>query len=149
VVVGLPGGLDGTVTAGGANLSGGQRQRVRLARALLADPEVLLAVEPTSAVDAHTESLIAARLRAGRAGRTTVVATTSPPLLQQADVVHYLVDGVVVDSGRHRELLARRPGYRRLVSRGLGDEPGTAEPATAQPGTAEPGIDHDDAQAQR
>jgi ABC-type multidrug transport system fused ATPase/permease subunit len=84
-------------------------------------------VEPTSAVDAHTEALIADRLRTARAGRTTVLASTSPPLLDQADVVHYLVDGRLMDSGTHAELLARQPDYRRLVSRDL-DDPEASDP---------------------
>jgi ABC-type multidrug transport system fused ATPase/permease subunit len=110
-------GLDHHVERDGRNLSGGQRQRVRLARALLADPEMLLAAEPTSAVDAHTEAAIAERLTAARSGRGTLLATTSPVLLDRADVVHYLVDGRVAASGTHRELLHRDPGYRELVSR--------------------------------
>jgi ABC-type bacteriocin/lantibiotic exporter with double-glycine peptidase domain len=107
---------------GGRNLSGGQRQRVRLARAVHADPEMLLVAEPTSAVDAHTEAAIAERLAAARAGRGTVVATTSPVLLDRADVVHYLVDGKVAASGTHRTLLAAQPGYRALVTRAFGDD---------------------------
>jgi ABC-type multidrug transport system fused ATPase/permease subunit len=103
---------------GGRNLSGGQRQRVRLARAVLADREMLLAAEPTSAVDAHTETAIAERLAVARAGKATLIATTSPVLLDRADVVHYLVDGRVAASGGHRELLAAHPGYRALVTRG-------------------------------
>src|SRR3954469_6011722 len=63
IVIGLPDGLAAHLEAQGRDLSGGQRQRLRLVRALLADPEVLILVEPTSAVDAHTESVIAARLR--------------------------------------------------------------------------------------
>ncbi len=106
----------------GRNLSGGQRQRVRLARAVYADPEMLLAVEPTSAVDAHTETAIADRLAAARQGRGTVVATTSPVLLDRADTVHYLVAGRVAASGTHRDLLATEPGYRALVTRVFGDE---------------------------
>ncbi|MGW0806596.1 ABC transporter ATP-binding protein [Nonomuraea sp. NPDC002799] len=117
IVRGLPDGLDSAIDAQGRNLSGGQRQRIRLARALLADPEVLLAVEPTSAVDAHTEAAIAGRLRAARAGRTTVVTSSSPLVLDQADTVCYLVDGAVAATGTHRELLAGQPGYRRLISR--------------------------------
>jgi ABC-type multidrug transport system fused ATPase/permease subunit len=66
--------------------------------------------------------VIAAALRAARDGRTTVVATTSPPLLDQADVVHHLVQGRVVATGTHQELLATRPDYRALVSRGLDDD---------------------------
>ncbi|MER7056388.1 ABC transporter ATP-binding protein [Streptomyces sp. NPDC000351] len=117
IVRGLPGGLDAPVAAQGRTLSGGQRQRIRLARALLADPEVLLAVEPTSALDAHTEATVADRLRDARRGRTTVVAATSPLLLDRADVVHYVVDGKVVATGGHRELLDTEPGYRSLVAR--------------------------------
>ncbi|MFE0812158.1 ABC transporter ATP-binding protein [Streptomyces sp. NPDC058848] len=117
IVQSLPDGLETQVAAQGRDLSGGQRQRVRLARALFADPEILLAVEPTSALDAHTEATVAHRLRDARAGRTTVVASTSPLLLDRADVVHHLVDGKVVATGTHRGLLATEPGYRALVSR--------------------------------
>ncbi|MEU8822898.1 ABC transporter ATP-binding protein [Streptomyces sp. NPDC048636] len=115
----LPDGLDSAVEAQGRNLSGGQRQRIRLVRALLADPEVLMLSEPTSALDAHTEAAVAERLRTARSGRTTVVTSTSPLLLARADRVYYLVDGKVaaVGAGHHR-LLAQEPGYRRLVSRG-------------------------------
>nr|BFE58525.1 ABC transporter ATP-binding protein [Dactylosporangium thailandense] len=110
-------GLDHRVERDGRNLSGGQRQRVRLARALAADPEMLLATDPTSAVDAHTEAAVAERLAAARAGRGTLLSTTSPVLLDRADVVLYLVDGRVAASGTHRELLEREPGYRDLVNR--------------------------------
>ncbi|MEU9783947.1 ABC transporter ATP-binding protein [Streptomyces phaeochromogenes] len=121
VVLGLPDGLDSAVDAQGRSLSGGQRQRVRLVRALLADPEVLLAVEPTSALDAHTEAAVAARLRAARSGRTTVVTSTSPLVLDQVDTVYYLVDGKVAAVGGHQELLDGEPGYRALVARDTDD----------------------------
>ncbi|CAL9432060.1 putative multidrug resistance ABC transporter ATP-binding_permease protein YheI [Streptomyces sp. enrichment culture] len=122
VVQGLPEGLDSPVSAQGRSLSGGQRQRVRLARALLADPEVLLAVEPTSALDAHTEATVADRLRAAREGRTTVLVTTSPLLLDRVDRVLFLADGKVAASGGHRELLDTEPGYRALVARDAGED---------------------------
>jgi ABC-type multidrug transport system fused ATPase/permease subunit len=112
----VPDGLESVVETQGRTLSGGQRQRLRLVRALLADPDVLLLVEPTSAVDAHTEALIAARVHKARKGRTTVVTSTSPLLLDQADEVAYLVDGTVVATGTHSELLAH-PGYHALVFR--------------------------------
>ncbi|WP_369262351.1 ABC transporter ATP-binding protein [Streptomyces sp. R35] len=122
IVLGLPDGLDSAVDAQGRSLSGGQRQRVRLVRALLADPEVLLAVEPTSALDAHTEAAVAARLREARSGRTTLVTSTSPLLLDRADTVYFLVDGKVAASGSHRELLDGEPGYRALVARDVDSE---------------------------
>ncbi len=114
----LPEGLDAHVEERGRSFSGGQRQRLALVRALLADPEILVLVEPTSAVDAHTEARVARRLHAERAGRTTVVATASPLVLDQADRVLFLADGRVVASGTHRELLRTSPGYRDTVTRG-------------------------------
>ncbi|MDX3133020.1 ABC transporter ATP-binding protein [Streptomyces europaeiscabiei] len=127
IVQGLSDGLDSAIDARGRNLSGGQRQRVRLARALVADPEILLAVEPTSALDAHTEARVAQRLRAAREGRTTLVTTTSPLVLDHADTVLHLVDGKVAAVGTHRELLAGEPGYRALVARDAGEEDGPGE----------------------
>ncbi|MGW8973795.1 ABC transporter transmembrane domain-containing protein [Streptomyces platensis] len=144
IVRGLPDGLDSAVEAQGRNLSGGQRQRLRLVRALLAEPEVLLAVEPTSAVDAHTEAGIAARLHHARAGRTTVVTSTSPLLLDRADRVYFLVGGRAVAVGSHRQLLAEQPGYRRLVARGE-DEDGTDEDGADEDGADEDGADEDGA----
>jgi ABC-type multidrug transport system fused ATPase/permease subunit len=118
IVDALPAGVDSHVDAQGRSLSGGQRQRLRLVRALLADPEVLLLVEPTSAVDAHTESVVAERLHTARRGRTTVLVATSPLLLDRADRVAYLVDGRIAATGSHTDLLATEPGYRTLAFRG-------------------------------
>jgi ABC-type multidrug transport system fused ATPase/permease subunit len=117
----VDGGLDGELQERGRALSGGQRQRLALARALVRDPEVLVLVEPTSAVDAHTEARIAERLVRHRAGRTMVVVTVSPLLLDRADVVVLLVDGREVARGRHRDLLAGSPAYRSVVARGEED----------------------------
>ncbi|WP_329532321.1 ABC transporter ATP-binding protein/permease [Streptomyces sp. NBC_01450] len=141
IVLGLPDGLDSAVDAQGRSLSGGQRQRVRLVRALLADPEVLLAVEPTSALDAHTEAAVAARLRAARSGRTTVVTSTSPLMLDQVDTVYFLVDGKVAASGGHRELLDGEPGYRALVARDADELEDLHDPDDLETLDAGEGID--------
>lgn len=118
IIRGLPDGLRGTIDAGGRNLSGGQRQRVRLARAMLADPAVLLAVDPTSAVDAATEATIVERLRRARRGRTTLVTSTSALVLAQADLVHLMAGERLIASGTHLSLLRDEPAYAALVLRG-------------------------------
>ncbi len=107
VLASIPGGLDGEIAEKGRSLSGGQRQRVALARALLAEPETLVLIEPTSAVDAHTEARIAERLTAHRAGRTTVIVSASPLVLEHADDVVFLDGGRERARGRHRDLLDR------------------------------------------
>ncbi len=117
VLEALPDGHDSDVTERGRSLSGGQRQRLVLARALAVDPEILVLVEPTSAVDAHTEARVAERLREYRTGRTTVVTTSSPLMLDRADQVAWLRDGVVVAVGSHRDLLRDEPPYRAVVTR--------------------------------
>jgi ABC-type bacteriocin/lantibiotic exporter with double-glycine peptidase domain len=115
----LPGGWQGELDERGRGLSGGQRQRVVLARALAVDAPVLVLVEPTSAVDAHTEARIAARVAAVRAGRTTVLTTVSPLWLHHADRVVLFEDGKATVSGTHEELLAGSPAYRRVVGRSM------------------------------
>jgi ABC-type multidrug transport system fused ATPase/permease subunit len=126
VVDGLPEGLDTVIGERGRSLSGGQRQRVALVRALLADTDVLVLVEPTSAVDAHTEARIAERLRTARAGRATVVLSASPLLLRSADRALLVVDGTVaVDGDRHD--VGRHPAFRAALDRepaGAGDGEG-------------------------
>ena len=114
----LPDGLDGVVEERGRTFSGGQRQRITLARALVRDPEVLILVEPTSAVDAHTEARVAERLRHARIGRTTVATTLSPLVLDRADIVVWLEAGRVAAEGTHRFLLEEIRAYRDTVTRG-------------------------------
>ncbi|GAA4929575.1 ABC transporter ATP-binding protein [Streptomyces coeruleoprunus] len=119
------------ITERGRSLSGGQRQRLALARSLVADPEVLVLDEPTSAVDSHTEARVAEGVRRLRDGRTTVVFSSSPLLLDRADRVVLVHEGLAVAVGSHRELLRKEPRYRAVVSReteteagaGAGDAP--------------------------
>ncbi|AQP50891.1 ABC transporter transmembrane domain-containing protein [Tessaracoccus flavescens] len=118
----LPEGWQGRIDEKGRGLSGGQRQRLILARSLLLDPDVLVLVEPTSAVDAHTEARISERLAAHRAGRTTVVVTASPLLLRRCDEIAVLVDGREVARGTHDEL-HDNPDYRGVIARGMEDSP--------------------------
>ncbi|MFJ9109289.1 ABC transporter ATP-binding protein [Streptomyces sp. NPDC102283] len=134
VVALMPDGLDSRLDSQGRNVSGGQRQRLRLVRALLADPEVLVLVEPTSALDAHTEATVASRVGEFRQGRTTLVVSTSPLLLGHADEVVYLVDGKVTATGSHGELLATQPNYAALVFRGNSDSAQAAGPAHSREG---------------
>lgn len=113
----LDGGLDAEVEERGRSFSGGQRQRLALARALLTDADLLVLVEPTSAVDTHTEGRIASGLRTVRQKQSTLIATTSPLMLERVDRVMLLEDGHVIASGRHEELL-NEAAYRRIVLRG-------------------------------
>ncbi|MFE7616938.1 ABC transporter transmembrane domain-containing protein [Streptomyces sp. NPDC057496] len=110
------------ITERGRSLSGGQRQRLALARSLVADPEVLVLDEPTSAVDSHTESRVATGIKELRRGRTTVVLASSPLLLDLADRVVLAHRGTVVAVGSHRELLRTEPRYRAVVTRETDDE---------------------------
>lgn len=112
-------GLAHRVIERGASLSGGQRQRWTLARALAADPGVLVLHDPTTAVDAVTEQAIAEGIRALRVarGRTTIVFTSSPALLAAADRVIVVDNGRVRGEGTHDDLVNSHDGYRELVQR--------------------------------
>ncbi|WP_020137211.1 ABC transporter transmembrane domain-containing protein [Streptomyces sp. 351MFTsu5.1] len=114
--------MDARITERGRSLSGGQRQRLALARSLFTDPEVLVLDEPTSAVDSHTEARIADGVRDLRSGRTTVVFTSSPLLLDRADRVVLVHEGEVAAVGVHRELVHKEPRYRAVVTRETDDE---------------------------
>lgn len=128
-------GLAGMITEKGRSLSGGQRQRVALARALLTEAPTLVLIEPTSALDSHTESRVAHRVREAREGRTTVVVTESPLVLEVCDEVVLLdEDGRERARATHRDLLARaRSGepdalaYRAVVARATGEVRTTGE----------------------
>jgi ATP-binding cassette subfamily B protein len=113
-IAALPRGWDTKVGARGASLSGGQRQRVALARALLRDPALLLLDEATSALDPATEAAIDETLSRARRGRATVAVTHRLSTAMHADRIHVLVDGAIVESGRHAELVARGGKYAEL-----------------------------------
>ena len=118
-------GLAEHVNERGRAFSGGERQRLSLARALLVDPEVLVLIEPTSAVDARTEQLIADRVAAVRRGRTTVVVTESPLLLLHAEEIAVLEDGRVAVQAHPDELQrSAAPAarlFRSIVRRAEGE----------------------------
>lgn len=111
----LPHGTATALTERGRSLSGGQRQRVALARALAAGAPVLVLHDPTTAVDTVTEARIAARVRAARGGRTTIVVATSPALLAAADRVALVDGGAVVAEGVHADLVHEHPAYRATI----------------------------------
>ncbi|KAK1184141.1 ABC transporter ATP-binding protein [Streptomyces sp. NBS 14/10] len=134
--------LHARITERGRSLSGGQRQRLALARSLVTDPEVLVLDEPTSAVDSHTEARVAQGLRRLRTGRTTVVFTSSPLLLDRADRVVFVRDGKAAAAGLHRELLGTEYAYRAVVTREP-DEPAEADLETDQDGDGHGATGHD------
>ena len=130
VLTSLSEGLAGMITEKGRSLSGGQRQRVALARALLTEAPTLVLIEPTSALDSHTEARVAAHLHRARAGRTTVVVTASPLVLEACDEVVFLdSNGAELLRSTHRELMvmaregdAQAADYRAVVSRAMGED---------------------------
>jgi len=111
-------GYSAEVVERGRTLSGGQRQRLALARTLFVDAPIVVLDDPTSAVDAHTEARIAQRLKTIRAGRTTVTVSNSPLILDHTDSVALIVEGKLVATGNHFELLKTNSAYRSLVVRG-------------------------------
>ncbi len=121
-VLALPDGYDTVVGERGLTLSGGQRQRIALARAVLADPRILVLDDATSAVDARTEEAIHDGLRDVLPGRTTLLVAHRVSTLHLADRVVVFDEGRVVDSGTHEELSARSRFYRGLLT-GLEVEP--------------------------
>ena len=111
---GLPDGYATKVGERGLKLSGGERQRVGLARALLADPRVLVLDEATSALDSRTEAAIQATLRKARAGRSMLVVAHRLSTIADADLILVLRAGRIVERGRHEALLALNGDYAAL-----------------------------------
>jgi ATP-binding cassette subfamily B protein len=116
-VRGLPEGLKTKVGERGLKLSGGERQRVGIARALLADPRLLILDEATSALDSRTEAAIQATLKKARAGRTTLVVAHRLSTVVDADQILVLKAGKIVERGRHADLVAADGEYASLWRR--------------------------------
>jgi ATP-binding cassette subfamily B protein len=110
----LPEGLDTQVGEKGASLSLGQRQLVCFARALLADPKLLVLDEATSSVDALTEDRLQRSLARLLEGRTSFIVAHRLSTIRKADLILVLSNGQLVESGTHTELLARNGAYTRL-----------------------------------
>jgi ATP-binding cassette, subfamily B, bacterial len=112
----LPDGLDTTIGEEGLSLSGGQRQRLALARAVAANPAVLVLDDPLSALDVDTEALVEAALRQVLSRTTALIVAHRPSTVQLADRVALLEDGRIIAVGTHTELLATSERYRFVIS---------------------------------
>jgi ATP-binding cassette subfamily B protein len=120
----LPDGYDTLVGERGVKLSGGQRQRISLARAVLRDPPLLVLDEATSAVDTKTEEIIQRNLHRFREGRMTLAVAHRLSTVRQSDEIIVVVDGIIVERGKHEELLAADGVYAGLWSVQSGEENG-------------------------
>ena len=112
----MPEGYETMVGERGATLSGGQRQRIGIARAIIRDAPILVLDEPTSGLDAASEALVFDALQRLMAGRTCIVITHRLATIQNADVIFVLKNGMIIERGTHKELLARGGLYLELYS---------------------------------
>jgi ATP-binding cassette subfamily B protein/subfamily B ATP-binding cassette protein MsbA len=113
----LPDGYDTTVGERGVKLSGGQQQRLAIARAILAQPQILILDEATSNLDTESEQLIQAAMTELLAGRTTFIIAHRLSTVRRADLILVMEDGAVVERGTHIELMERRGVYHEMVVR--------------------------------
>jgi ATP-binding cassette subfamily B protein len=120
----LPDGYDTVVGEHGYSLSGGQRQRIAIARAVLADPRVLILDDATSSVDPTKEHEIRSALAEVMQDRTTIIIAHRPATIALADRVVLLGDGEVIASGTHDHLLATSERYRQVLARAEADTVG-------------------------
>jgi subfamily B ATP-binding cassette protein MsbA len=110
----LPHGYNTIVGENGVTLSGGQRQRIAIARAMLRNAPILLLDEATSALDSNSERLVQTAIDRLQKGKTTLVVAHRLSTIMNADIIHVISDGKIVESGRHAELSARKGLYARL-----------------------------------
>jgi ATP-binding cassette subfamily B multidrug efflux pump len=113
----LPEGLNTLVGEKGIALSGGQKQRVSMARALMADPEILILDDAMSAVDGKTEAQIIKNIRRERSGKTTLITTHRISAVQHADRILVLEQGAVVEEGTHEHLMSLNGWYKEQFER--------------------------------
>jgi ABC-type multidrug transport system fused ATPase/permease subunit len=118
----LPKGYDTLIGERGLTVSGGQRQRIAIARAVLANPRILVLDDATSSVDASTEQEIKLALREVMAGRTTFIIAHRLSTIALADEIVVLADGTVSARGAHDELLSSSPLYQEIVEKGMPDQ---------------------------
>ena len=118
----LPKGYETLIGERGLTLSGGQRQRIAIARAIVADPRILILDDATSSVDASTEQQIKLALRSVMQGRTTVIVAHRLSTIALADEIVVLEDGTVAARGTHDDLLEESDLYRDIVEKGMPDQ---------------------------
>jgi len=112
----LPDAYETRVGAGGQDLSGGEKQRLSIARTILQDPDILILDEATAAIDTETEAKIQNALSQLQRGRTTLAIAHRLSTLRDADTLAVLKDGVIVESGTHRELMEKKGEYHKLYT---------------------------------
>jgi ATP-binding cassette subfamily B protein len=131
----LPDGYDTVIDEEGSNVSAGEKQLLTIARAFLADPQLLILDEATSSVDTRTEVLVQRAMAALRSDRTSFVIAHRLSTIRDADLILVMEDGAIVEQGNHQELLAVQGAYARLYNAQFtaaltdGEEEGVVSPA--------------------